>query len=214
MENEIEAQLQRERNQQPQEDKVFDGMKPLGISMYKSYLEWFQQNDISHQTYIDVQLARDFEEEARQEQIARDKKEKDSKRFSFRLVEKNKPKEDVEMAPEEPQNQIIEQSPVKQESDTQLQLERSEEQEVEMKQESGKLSPIEKFMLPKEDVQMTKEEEYSPKEEIPYPKQESQRFNQEKRQTKQESERSSRSSPERNQLKQDSLRSESPQKNY
>ena len=126
MDNQIEQQLQRERNMQPQEDKVFDGMKPLGISMYKSYLEWFQQNDISHQSYIDIQLARDFEEEARVAEITRAKKEHDSKRFSFRLVEKNKPKEyveemaaeDVEMAAEEPQNQIIEQSPVKQESDT------------------------------------------------------------------------------------------------
>ena len=44
-----------------------------------------------------------------------------------------------------------------------------------MKQESGKLSPIEQFMLPKDDVEMTKEEEYSPKEEIPLTKQESHR---------------------------------------
>lgn len=111
MENAIEQQLQIEREIVP--DRVFDGIQPLGYSMYKSYLQWFQQNDISHESYIQKQLERDFEEEARQEEILRLKKEADSKRFSFRLVEKNKPKieeENVEMADEE-QNQIIEQRP-------------------------------------------------------------------------------------------------------
>ena len=52
MDNAIVAQLQRERREAPKEDKVFDNMKPMGISVYKSYLEWFQLNDISHQSYI------------------------------------------------------------------------------------------------------------------------------------------------------------------
>ena len=65
-----------------------------------------------------------------------------------------------------------------------------------MKQESGKLSPIEEFILPKEDILMAKdeEEEQNPNEQILYPKQESQRYSSEKKWAKQES---SRSSPER-----------------
>jgi hypothetical protein len=40
MEIAIEQQLQVEREAVP--DRVFDGMQPLGYSMYKSYLQWFQ----------------------------------------------------------------------------------------------------------------------------------------------------------------------------
>jgi hypothetical protein len=53
-------------------------------------------------------------------------------------VEKNKSRDDVEME-SSPVKQI---SPVKQESEEQLQLEQSEEAEAEMKMESGKLSPV------------------------------------------------------------------------